>query len=195
VRSLGATCSHYGACSRKGWSSRNPSVAPGITRCFDLHTSEVGAPPLNPIARYEVQRRDDCMIVEAKQFNGTRRIRLSVAAAAQRGDQVQPSQEGPLLLLSCCCDADSKKHARIDTRDALNLSARALATGIDVHAAVISCAVGRDASLASVSHETNTFANCYRSNRYHNPTLFACRLSQSFLRSLRSSWTTVRAVE
>lgn len=68
VCALGATCSHYGGPLAEGL------VVGGTLRClwhharFDLRTGNpVGAPALNPIACYQVQRRGDRVFVGPRQ--------------------------------------------------------------------------------------------------------------------------------
>jgi NADPH-dependent 2,4-dienoyl-CoA reductase/sulfur reductase-like enzyme/nitrite reductase/ring-hydroxylating ferredoxin subunit len=67
VRALGATCSHYGGPLAEGLVVGETLRCPWHHACFDLRTGvPIGAPALNPVACYEIQRRGDRVIVGAR---------------------------------------------------------------------------------------------------------------------------------
>ena len=68
IYALGATCTHYSGPLAEGLVVGETLRCPWHHACFDLRTGEArGAPALEPIASYDVIRRDDRVSVGAKQ--------------------------------------------------------------------------------------------------------------------------------
>lgn len=67
VCAIGATCSHYGGPLAEGLVVEDTVRCPWHHACFSLRTGEaLRAPALNPVASYEVARRDGSVFVSGK---------------------------------------------------------------------------------------------------------------------------------
>src|SRR5262249_49819320 len=67
VYAIGATCSHYGGPLAEGLLVDDTVRCPWHHACFSLRTGEaLRTPALNPIASYEVARRDGSVFVTRK---------------------------------------------------------------------------------------------------------------------------------
>ena len=67
VCAIGATCSHYGGPLAEGLVVEDTIRCPWHHACFSLRTGEaLRAPALNPVASYDVARRDGTVVVGAR---------------------------------------------------------------------------------------------------------------------------------
>ena len=67
VHAIGATCTHYGASLADGIVVGDTVRCPLHHACFDLHSGEaIRAPGLAPLPRYEVEHRQDLLIVRGR---------------------------------------------------------------------------------------------------------------------------------
>jgi NADPH-dependent 2,4-dienoyl-CoA reductase/sulfur reductase-like enzyme/nitrite reductase/ring-hydroxylating ferredoxin subunit len=82
IFAIGATCSHYGGPLAEGLLVEDTVRCPWHHACFSLRTGEpVGAPALNPVACWKVERNGDRVRVTTK----TDRDPLAPSAEAKRG--------------------------------------------------------------------------------------------------------------
>jgi len=80
VHAIGATCSHYGGPLAEGLVVDDTIRCPWHHACFSLRTGEaLRAPALNPVACYDVERRDGSAVVRGK-----RAVTASVRPRARR---------------------------------------------------------------------------------------------------------------
>src|SRR5947208_9419693 len=67
ISAVGATCTHYGGPLAEGLVVGNTVRCPWHHACFSLETGEaLGAPALNPVACYRVERQGDRIFVREK---------------------------------------------------------------------------------------------------------------------------------
>ena len=82
IFAIGATCTHYGGPLAEGMLVEDTVRCPWHHGCFSLRTGEpVGAPPLNPVACWRVERTGDRVRVAGK----TERDPLAPSEEAKRG--------------------------------------------------------------------------------------------------------------
>jgi NADPH-dependent 2,4-dienoyl-CoA reductase/sulfur reductase-like enzyme/nitrite reductase/ring-hydroxylating ferredoxin subunit len=82
IFAIGATCTHYGGPLAEGLLVEDTVRCPWHHACFSLRTGEpVGAPALNPVACWRVQRTDDRVRVSEK----TERDPLAPSEETKRG--------------------------------------------------------------------------------------------------------------
>lgn len=81
VFAIGASCTHYGGPLAEGLVVGETVRCPWHHACFSVRTGEaLGAPALNPVARWEVAVRDGTVFVEGKEETGP------LAARGRRAD-------------------------------------------------------------------------------------------------------------
>src|SRR5918996_1195630 len=88
IFAVGASCTHYSGPLAEGLVMEDTVRCPWHHACFSLRTGEaLRAPALNPVARYDVARRDGSLFVSGKRAAsaGVRRRALRERAPASVG--------------------------------------------------------------------------------------------------------------